>query len=54
MAMLGWSALNFELLLIFSPLVSRTRAVEAAQAVVQKFIAREKDYLFLLCDKSKC
>lgn len=48
MALLGWSARNFELCVVLSPLTTHARAVEAAQYILQKFIAKEKETLFLL------
>jgi hypothetical protein len=49
-ALLGWSTKNWELIAVFSPLVSEERALEIAQFLIKTWVPREKAKLFLLCD----
>jgi hypothetical protein len=49
-ALLGWSTKNWELIAVFSPLVSEEQALEIAQFLIKTWVPREKDKLFLLCD----
>ena len=49
-ALLGWSTKNWELIAVFSPLVSEAQAWEIAQFLIKTWVPREKAKLFLLCD----
>jgi len=49
-AMLGWATKNFDLYVVFSPLVTYERALEIAQFLIKTWLPREKENLFLLCE----
>jgi hypothetical protein len=49
-ALLGWTTKNWELVLVFSPLVSYDRALEIAQFLIKTWVPREKGRLFMLCE----
>ena len=49
-ALLGWSTKNWELIAVFSPLVSEAQALDIAQFLIKTWVPREKEKLFLLCD----
>ena len=50
--LLGWSAKNFELYVVYSPLTTYSRALEIAAFIASKWLPVEKENLFLLCDNA--